>query len=360
MLDVEIKSAQGLSERERRAWDELQAADRAYESPYFSRAFFEAVARHAQSTRVAVMRANGEVAGFFPFHHGPLGLARPLAGPVSDCHGPLLRKGAGIDPAALVKAAGFNLLSMRHADGATRLFAGALSKRHAMHVIDLGDGFKAYEEGRRALAKSAFRAIRVRTEKAEKQYGRVSHVFCDARPETLRRLYAWKSEQYHATGQIDVLSVGWVRRLVEDLFESKGGAVSAQLSSLWFGDRLAAAHLGLRTRTAMHYWFPGYDPELSDLSPGNILLHRMAEAAAGEKVRAIHLGPGDYRYKTEFANASLPLAEGVICGTGVIGSLAKAGNAMIETLGRKLPARFAHLPSGLARRIDRQLAFRSL
>lgn len=360
MLDIKIKTAGQLTPAERQAWDELQAADRAYESPYFALAFFDAVARHAPSTRTAVMRENGEIAGFFPFHRGPLGFSRPLAGPLSDCHGPILRKGARIDAGTLVKASRLGMMAMRHADGATPLFSPMLSNRHAMHVIDLGDGFAAYEEGRKALAKSAFRAIRVRAEKAEKQFGPLRHVFADKSPGTLQQLFAWKADQYRVTGQIDVLSVGWVKRLVEDLFDAKDGAVSAQLSSLWFGDKLAAAHLGLRTRAAMHYWFPGYDPDLSELSPGNILLHRMAKAAADEGVRAIHLGPGDYRYKLEFANASLPLAEGVICGSGLLGSLAKAGGSVIEVLGRKLPPRLAHLPSGLARRIDRQLAFRSL
>ena len=228
-----------------------------------------------------------------------------------------------------------------------------------MHVIDLGEGFAAYEEGRKAFAKSAFRAIRVRAEKAEKQHGPIKHVFEDRSADALKQLVAWKAEQYRATGQIDVLSVGWVKGLVADLLSASDGAVKAQLSSLWFGDRLAAAHLGLRTGTAMHYWFPGYDPEFAELSPGNILLHRMAKAAAEEGVRAIHLGPGDYRYKLEFANASLPLAEGVILG-GLVGTLAMAGSGLIDALGRRLPERFAHLPSGLARRIDRQLAFRSL
>jgi CelD/BcsL family acetyltransferase involved in cellulose biosynthesis len=360
MIDIKIKAAGELTAAERQAWDELQAADRAYESPYFALAFFDAVARHAPSTRVAVMRENGGIAGFFPFHRGPLGISRPLAGPVSDCHGPILRKGAGVDAPALIKASRLSMMALAHADGSTALFQPLLSKRHAMHVIDLGEGFTAYEAGRKSFAKSAFRAIRVRAEKAEKQHGPIRLLFADASAVTLKQLFAWKSDQYRATGQIDVLSAGWVRRLIEDLFKATGGSVRAQLSSLWLGDRLAAAHLGLRTGTAMHYWFPGYDPDLSDLSPGNILLHRMAKAAAEEGIRAIHLGPGDYRYKLEFANASLPLAEGVICGSGLVGSLAKTGNRIIGALGRGLPTRLAHLPSGLARRLDRQLAFRSL
>lgn len=359
MIDIEIKAAGGLTAAERQAWDELQAADRAYESPYFALAFFDAVARHAPSTRVAVMRDKGTIAGYFPFHRGPAGFCRPLAGPISDCQGPLLRRGAHVDVQALIKACGLGVLAMGHADGATSLFSPMLSKRHAMHVIDLGEGFAAYEEGRKAFAKSAFRAIRVRAEKAEKQHGAIRHVFDDTSPASLKQLFAWKAEQYRATGQIDVLSVGWVKGVVEDLYGAGGGGVRAQLSSLWFGDRLAAAHLGLRTKTAMHYWFPGYDPEFAELSPGNILLHRMAKSAAEEGVRAIHLGPGDYRYKVEFANASLPLAEGVIS-SGLVGAIATAGSGLIDVLGRRLPERFAHLPAGLVRRIDRQLAFRSL
>ena len=61
MADIEIKAAGELTAAERQAWRDLQGADRAYESPYFALEFFDAVARHAASTRVAVIRENGRV-----------------------------------------------------------------------------------------------------------------------------------------------------------------------------------------------------------------------------------------------------------------------------------------------------------
>ena len=226
--------------------------------------------------------------------------------------------------------------------------------------MDLSEGFAAYEQARLPFAKSAFKAIRTRLAKAEVQFGPVTHRFHDARITSLDALRAWKTAQFAATGQVDVLDVAWVRALVEDLRSGARPDLNAQISSLFFGNRLVAVHLGLRTATTLHYWFPAYDPAVQELSPGNLLLYRMAEAAAAEGVRQIHLGSGDYRYKLEFANCSWPMRRIVAQGGGMPGRLIARGRGLLDGLERRLPPALAGKPGGALRRLDRHLAFKAL
>ena len=171
----------------------------------------------------------------------------------------------------------------------------------------------------------------------------------------------WKRQQFEATGQTNVLEVDWVNALVRNLMNQPvGSPLRVQLSSLFFGERLVAVHLGLRTATTLHYWFPAYDAEVQELSPGNILLYRMAQEAAREGVQQIHLGAGDYRYKHEFANCSMPLVATTVMAPSLPGRLAEAGQHLVGLLERGLPAKLAPLPGGALRRLDRHLAFRAL
>lgn len=82
------------------------------------------------------------------------------------------------------------------------------------------------------------------------------------------------------------------------------------MSALYFGDKLVAGHIGMRTSEVWHYWFPAYDFEYSHHSPGTILLLEMIGNAASDGMRQIDLGKGDSTYKQRFSNTAVPLAEG--------------------------------------------------
>jgi CelD/BcsL family acetyltransferase involved in cellulose biosynthesis len=368
MLRFEIKDGPALSAADKAAWTKLLTENNAVPSPYLTPEFYEAVAQVRPSARVLVGHQAGVPVLFFPFHRngiaGAAGLGHAIGGPVNDVQGVIARGDIQLDARALMRAAGLSLLSLKHAAGVDPAFArgnpGALT-RHAGHVMDLSAGFAAYEQDRTPFAKSAFKALRTRQAKAEVQYGPVSHRFWDAEAASLDALMKWKRQQFEATGQTNVLEVDWVNALVRSLMNRPIDAdLRVQISSLSFGDRLVAVHLGLRTATTLHYWFPAYDAAVQELSPGNILLYRMAEQAAHEGVRQIHLGAGDYRYKHEFANCSMPLIATTILAPSLPGRMAGAGAQVMGLLERGLPAKWALLPGGALRRLDRHLAFRAL
>ncbi len=347
-----IRTAQELTTAEDAAWRSLVAGDPALASPYFHPDFFHAVAGQCRTARVVINEIAGAPVGFLPLHVTAARIAQPIGGLLSDLHGVI---GQG-DAAAMVAATGTACLPMRHVFGASSVAA----QRHAFHIIDLRDGFAAWEDDRRSFAKSAFRAIRTRADKASKAHGSVRFKFDEAAPQALAMLVTWKRAQYAETRQPDVLARPWVQGLLRHLLDAGPDAgVRAQISTLSFGGKLAAVHLGLRTAKILHYWFPAYDPEFAELSPGNILLRRMVEAAAAQGCQAVHLGAGEVRYKLEFANLALPVAARTVFASSLSGRAAATAGRVLAGVTRALPERLREHPVKLLRRLDRELSLRA-
>jgi CelD/BcsL family acetyltransferase involved in cellulose biosynthesis len=360
MLRYEVKRAAELTQAERATWRELLASSHATPSPCLTAEFFDVIAAVRPSARALVARSGSEPVAFLPHHRSLVGTGRPIGGPICDIHGTIAAPGSRLDAGEVLRAAGLASFSARHVPAGDAAFASCLTQRHAFHVIDLAHGFAAYESARASLAKSAFRAIRTRLAKAESGHGPVRCELDAGGNAGLAALLAWKAAQFRATGQLDVLAIGWVAQLIQKLLAAPRDRLRAQISTLHFGDHLAAVHLGLRAGPVLHYWFPAYDPALQELSPGNLLLYLMAKAAPGDGIAALHLGAGDYRYKHEFANCSIPIGELHALGPSLAGRAAAAGRGALDALDRALPGPLVGLRQGAARRLDRHLAFHAL
>jgi CelD/BcsL family acetyltransferase involved in cellulose biosynthesis len=81
---------------------------------------------------------------------------------------------------------------------------------------------------------------------------------------------------------------------------------------LYANDRLAAVHMGMRSRTVWHYWFAGYAPEFSRYSPSLLLFAEMARCAESMGLKAIDMGKGPEEYKNLFATSAVLLTEGCV------------------------------------------------
>src|SRR5437762_3430074 len=97
----------------------------------------------------------------------------------------------------------------------------------------------------------------------------------------LDTLLSWKSAQYGRTGMADLLARPWFREVTEAAAYTQEEGFAGMLSVLYAGDRLVAAHLGLRSDTVWHYWLPAHDvdPALAPCSPGLLLIVAMARHA---------------------------------------------------------------------------------
>ena len=309
MITVEVVRVSGLGASELERWRELQAATRVYRSPFFRPEFAQAVAK-VRDVQVAVVEDAGAIAGFFPFEMVSRRVARPLAWPRADYHGPVLDPSAEVDPRRLVLSTGLRAWSFDHLPAALEGFRPHASGEAASPYLDLSQGFEAYLEGRRT--RTEVREAMRKARKLERELGPVRFV-----PEDdtvlLETLVEWKRRQYAESGVRDVLGDSESRELLRRVLETRAnGQFAGTLSALYAGEDVAALLLGVRSGGVWHSWFPVFNIELSRYSPGLVLLLELARAAPSLGIVEIDLGKGEARYKSAFSSDCETLLEGCV------------------------------------------------
>ena len=122
----------------------------------------------------------------------------------------------------------------------------------------------------------------------------------------------WKFDLYRDHGYLDVYAQPWIRHLIERIHSTQLPQFSGVLSVLYAGDELIAGHMGVRSESLLHHWFPAYNPMFARFSPGMILMLEIAKHAGNTGVRRIELGGyDDYPYKQRLMTDSIELAEGI-------------------------------------------------
>jgi CelD/BcsL family acetyltransferase involved in cellulose biosynthesis len=130
------------------------------------------------------------------------------------------------------------------------------------------------------------------------------------------------------------------------------------LSALYAGRQLAAVHLGIRNRHALHIWFPTYNRALEQYSPGLILLLHLLAGAAGAGVRRVDFGPGEERYKQEFKSGDTRLLIGGVDLNPGRTALRRGWYSIKQWVDRSRYREYLEAPFKVARRYRQQLAFR--
>ncbi|GHA94499.1 GNAT family N-acetyltransferase [Streptomyces termitum] len=325
---------QELGAREIEAWRALRAASGAPANPFLEPEFTLAVGTVRPAARVAVWWEDGEPVGFFPYEKGPLGRGRAIGFGVSDSQGAVLRPGLRPGARALLRACSLATWEFDNLADGQPVFASAAAGSFASPVIDVGEGYAAYEALLRVRSPKFLRTTLAKERKlGRRTEGGLRFVLDERDPAALRTLMEWKSAQYRRTGRGDRFAQEWISTLVRRLHEHRTPGCSGVLSVLYAGDRPVAAHFGLRSATVLSCWFPSYDPEFAPYSPGLILHLRMAEGAAADGIRLLDLGRGDAAYKDSLKTGELTVREGAVTRPGL--------RAAAHWLGRE-PARRAH------------------
>lgn len=182
--------------------------------------------------------------------------------------------------------------------------------------LDLSGGFDAYRQARLAAGSKAVAKIERSASRLARDLGTTRFVAQDADGRALAALFRWKSEQYRVKRWANVLSLPWAVELLKRLQQVREPWFAGMLSTLYVEDRLIAAHMGIRSRDAWHYWFPAYDPTLARYSPGLVLLVEMAKHAEPLGVGVIDLGLGEEPYKDRLMSGAFPLARGSVVVSG--------------------------------------------
>ncbi|WP_084400055.1 GNAT family N-acetyltransferase [Henriciella aquimarina] len=334
------------------AFDRLRDARAIYDDPFLDPVFARLVAEVRADTRFGVAFEGGEPVGFWPLHRRPGAWARPVGGPFSDWHGPVLSEHTTLTPHAFLKGLGLLGLSAygwlpQVAESETRLrFAGA-----NMTALD-GDweGFIANQTQRWP---KHFKKMRRLGRNLERDFGEVEFRFDDASDETFELLMALKREQFRRTGRHDVLAPRWAQALLERLRAAEGPRFRLRHVSLYFDGQHAASELLLQSDKVMHGWITAYEQAFAQYSPGNILVQMMLETMAAQDGPQIYdAGPGLDHYKRHYSNYQLPVGSGVVRARELafrpdrlLGQAWRSGE-------RLSPARLAHLMTQSRRRLD--------
>lgn len=309
-MRVTVVGAADLDCEQIATWHAIRRSNPRLTSPYFCPEFTSAVAATRDDVRVAILEESGKVFGYFPFQRGRFGAGRPVGGRLSDYQGVIVRPDARWDAEALLRGARLAFYEFDHLLVSQSAFAPYHELYAPSPALDLSSGFEAYKRRRARDGSRRITEVERKARKLSREVGPLRFECCSRDRAALQRVLSWKSDQCRRTGVTDFFALGWTRDLVERVLALTDGEFAGVLSTLHAGDRLVAAHMGMRSDQAWHWWFPGYDRAYAKYSPGAILLLKVAEAAAASGIPVLDLGKGDDAYKGSFADVETPLAEG--------------------------------------------------
>jgi len=320
------------------AWRSIQEREPRFESPYFCPEFTRAVGAVRGDVRVVVIENDGRPAGFFPHQRAVWGHGSPVGGPLSDYHGVIVAPQAEWSVVELMRAARLSVWSFDHlVDSSGRFAPYVTASAAASPQIDLASFQPPPDFARKAR-------------KLAREVGELSFSLHAPGSAALARLFAWKSEQYRASGLTDAFGVPWTGELLRRLMGIETPGFAGACSVLRAGDEIVAVHAGMRSRSVLHWWFPAYSAVHAAYSPGILLLLHVAAAALALGIQRIDLGKGDAHYKRSLMTGAAPLREGCV----ELPSLA----ATARHLRRLAEARAAwQLPLKALRRLERARRF---
>jgi len=353
---ISVIRAGDLNEQQLHQWAGFQDADPALHSPYFCHQFTQAVAAVRDDVFVAIMEDAGRIVGFFPFQKGKLKIGRPVAGALSDFQAVIAMPDPQWDAQELVRKSGLSLWDFDHLLAMQAPFAAYIRKTESSPYMDLSGGYESYARARREVGSEQIKKAGNLGRKLEREIGPLEFVAHTADEATFQLLLKWKSQQYLASGTIDVFSYEWTVALLRRLLEIQTPEFAGMLSVLSVKGKIIAAHLGMRSKTTWHYWFPSYDHEFARFSPGLLLLLKMAEAAPVMGLNRIDLGKGESQYKDRLASGETAIAEGSVV-VKPWASIWRKVRRNTESWSGSFGSVGA-VPAKLLRRVDRKLRFR--
>jgi CelD/BcsL family acetyltransferase involved in cellulose biosynthesis len=292
------------------AWTRLQAANPDLVSPYFHPEFTRSIAAVRSDVEVAFVEADGAIVALFPFQREQASLASPVGGIISDYQGLICAQDFQFSPTEFLQGCRLDSWDFDHLIASQSSLTPFHWSTDASPQIDVSKGYEAYVYERRAAGSEQIKKTNNLIRRIEREIGALRFIADSTDAEALDKVLGWKSDQYRTTGNTDLFVPGWIREAIYGIWERRADGFSGALSLLYAGDRLIAGHMGMRSRSVWHYWFPAYDSRAAKYSPGLILLLKMAEYAPEAGIRIIDLGMGMNLSKARLMNASTRLASG--------------------------------------------------
>lgn len=312
---MKIRTVSGgeLSRSEKQIWSAIQwAGDRSFSSPYLCPEFTEAVAAARDDVYVGILEDGNHIVGFFPFHVEKPGVAGPAIERLADYEGVIADPEAQWTGEELLRGCGLREWRFEVLIRSQAQFHAHHRKHLHSPIMDMKRGFAGYAADISKSGSELIGKIAAQRRRLERDHGLVRYEAHVPNITILAWLMMCKSQQYRRTGARDHFEKPWFRKVLERVHAAQEENFAGMLSVLYAGEQVVAAHLGLRSRRAWHYWFPCYDRGFEKYSPGSILLMEMAKSAESLGLRHIDLGRGLQDYKLRFQNDGIALAAGLV------------------------------------------------
>jgi CelD/BcsL family acetyltransferase involved in cellulose biosynthesis len=354
MMRISLISAHEAPDALWREAEVLQAKcpDRA--DPLFSPQLARFLAFLRQDTKLITAYSGDELVAFWPVHLRPGGWARPIAGPFSDWHAPLIDPSQDLDAMELLADAGISgiTVSAYKPEPGEPLRAGT---RTGAHLSVINSDIDTWMEHQRSLHARHFKKTRQKRKHIERDFKSVVYNLDDRSDETFETILRLKRAQYAATGRHDVFSAPWARAFANGLRQHGTPQLHLRVVSLHLDGRFAAGEAMLCSPTVAHGWLTAYDPDFGNYSPGFLIVEEILNDMPSRGQSIYDAGPGQDYYKKYYTNVMTPVDQGVLR-TGKIGfTPARLLGSSWRELETRLPARAGQLMGKVRRRSDQIL-----
>ena len=306
-----VRKLDELTACDREIWGQLLEQNKTLRQSFLSLQFAEAVGCTGMEVLILLIAVDSKPVFFLPLQRckgmvGKLGLYEPVGGAMSDYFGAVAASGISIDPMQMLAATKgrVNGVLFTHLDQSQNSFGLLGGEPRKGLRTRLGVPPEAFWGNLRLTDKKLVYDTERREKKLVADHGSLHFEWESSHPETdLVWLVEAKRNQYERTKkQLAPLFILQNVELLNNLLKSKHPACHGVLSVLRSGDKIIAAHLGLRCLETMHVWFPVYDPQFASYSPGRILFKYLFAQGAGQGIELFDRGEGDNQAKRDFAN----------------------------------------------------------
>lgn len=339
-------------------WRSICESSLAFGSPFFHPQFLQTVATVRAGVRVAVISDGDENIGFLPYEAGKSRHGRPVAAGLSDFQGIVCRQLPRLTPRELLQGCSLRSLAFDHWLADQQIASVCGDAVYASPFLDLSHGYDAFYRQRTAQGSTRFKKVGQLTRKLIRERGEVVFVERDDDKQAFDLLVRWKSQQYRRTGALDIFQYPWVQGILRKVAEVNAHGFAGQMMTYRVAGEIISVHLGMRTESTVHWWFPAYDPRFGKYSPGLLMLAAGAEYFAEKGVRRLDLGRGDEAFKRSLTLESQPVAEGVIDSSGLRRLVRGSGKVLWQTL-RRIPGKtYVKRSTALMHRLGRHYKFR--
>ncbi len=291
-----------LSSEHRAIWSGFLRLNAQWDVPQFQPEFVCGLAHCIPDCKIAILHRGSNIIGYLPFQQLRWGVARTI--PLCDYQA-IIGTPDIVDMREVMRSAGLrswifqNLLQAQIPREATYLSKG-LSLRAELH-----DGFEAYQAELAAAGKSA-RHILNNIRRLQRSHGPISLHHGVADEAVLSRLLELKAERYITNGRFP----DSVTQTLLYFHRQTTGPLTGLLSVMKASDKDVAYLFSLKFNDLLYYWFPAFEPQYGQYSPGMIMLWRLIRNLKELNCIKIDFGPGDQNYKEYFANCHIKVACG--------------------------------------------------